>query len=259
VTTFGQRLLLAVRPLGDRASDEVGRCSACGRHGRFAFNSWLVPPQARAEWGDWAPDFARRETLICPHCFATLRTRRLADVLLEHYAVDASSLAELVEEPLFRDLDVAEVNAAGALHRYLARLPRLRYSEYGGGAGRHEDLANLTYSDASIDLVLTSDSLEHVRDWRGALAETRRVLRPGGRHVFTVPLIPTRTTTEDVSERGWYHSRGRGAYRLVRRRSDMLVHTAFGLDVADILRGEGFEPEFHFEGEAACVICALAL
>jgi SAM-dependent methyltransferase len=230
VTTFGQRLLLAVRPLGDRASDEVGRCSACGRHGRFAFNSWLVPPQARAEWGDWAPDFARRETLICPHCFATLRTRRLADVLLEHYAVDASSLAELVEEPLFRDLDVAEVNAAGALHRYLARLPRLRYSEYGGGAGRHEDLANLTYSDASIDLVLTSDSLEHVRDWRGALAETRRVLRPGGR-----------------------------AYRLVRRRSDMLVHTAFGLDVADILRGEGFEPEFHFEGEAACVICALAL
>ena len=39
-----------------------------------------------------------------------------------------------------------------------------------------------------FDLVLTSETLEHVPDPRLALRETLRVLRPGGRHVFTVPL-----------------------------------------------------------------------
>ena len=51
-------------------------------------------------------------------------------------------------------------------------------------------MTRLTYPDASFDLVLTSETLEHVPDLDAALAETRRVLAPGGRHVFTVPLLP---------------------------------------------------------------------
>ena len=198
MSAVGMRLLRVLRPPGDRRRDERGRCSACGAETRFVFNSWLLPPDADDEWGEWAPEFARRETMICSGCSATLRVRRLADVLVEHYGQGAGCLAELVEEPGFRELDVAEVNSIGALHPLLARLPKLRYSEYGAGTVPSEDLTSLSYDDGSLDLVLTSETLEHVPDWQRALAETRRVLRPGGRHVFTVPLVPTRPATEDV-------------------------------------------------------------
>ena len=252
-------LMRIVRPPGDRRRDEYGRCSACGAETRFAFNSWLLPPDAQDEWADWAGEFARRETMICSSCSATLRVRRLAEVLLEHYADRASCLAELVEEPGFRRLDVAEVNAVGALHQFLSRLPKLRYSEYGAVGVPSEDLTSLSYEEACLDLVLTSETLEHVPDWPRALGETRRVLRPGGRHVFTVPLVPTRLVTEDVSARGWRHARGRGPFRLVGARADMLVRTEFGRDLLDALRAERFTPELHFEGDTASVFCARAV
>ncbi len=251
--TLGRRLLHIVRPPGDRRGDERGRCSVCGADTRFVLNSWVLPASAREEWGpESLGELARRETLLCGRCSSSLRVRRLADVLLEHYADAATSIAELVEEPRFRALGVAEINAVGGMHPFLARHPRLRHSEYSRGG---EDLQALSYADESLDLVLTSETLEHVPDWRRALVETRRVLRPGGRHVCTVPLVPGRERTEDVSVRGWHHGRGSGPWRFVGARADMLVRTVFGRDLLDELRRLGFEAELHF-GDAASVVCA---
>ncbi len=42
--------------------------------------------------------------------------------------------------------------------------------------------------DASIDVVLATETLEHVPDPSVFLAEARRVLRPGGRIILTVPF-----------------------------------------------------------------------
>jgi SAM-dependent methyltransferase len=42
--------------------------------------------------------------------------------------------------------------------------------------------------DASVDVVLATETLEHVPEPRVFLAEARRVLRPGGRIVLTVPF-----------------------------------------------------------------------
>ena len=38
----------------------------------------------------------------------------------------------------------------------------------------------LSYPDASFDAVLCFEVLHHIPDWRGALKEARRVLKPGG-------------------------------------------------------------------------------
>jgi hypothetical protein len=39
----------------------------------------------------------------------------------------------------------------------------------------------------------------------------------------------------------------------------MLVRTEFGSDLLDALGHAGFEPELHFEGEVASVVCAGAV
>ncbi len=182
-----------------------------------------------------------------------MRVRILADVLLEHYAGEARSIVGLVEEERFRLLDIVELNSIGRMHPLLAHLPRLTYAEY-----PEQDIQALTYPDASFDLVLTSETLEHVPDFRRALAETRRILRIGGRHVFTVPLDPRleRTRSRDGMT-PIHHGRGGGPYGLITRRNDMLAYTDFGLDVPDLLREAGFEPEVHGSG-IETVYCAIA-
>lgn len=53
---------------------------------------------------------------------------------------------------------------------------------------RVADLAGpLPYEDAGFDVVVSSLALHYLPDWGPALAELRRVLRPGGRLVVSVP------------------------------------------------------------------------
>lgn len=246
----GLWLLLHLRPPSDHKGDHHGRCSVCGTDTRFVRNSWVLP----RELARVAPTgFADRESQFCASCGSSLRVRIIADVLLEHYADKARSIASLVEEERFRLLDIAELNSIGRMHPLLAPLPRLTYAEY-----PEQDIQALTYADASFDLLLTSETLEHIPDLRQALVETRRVLRPGGRHVFTVPLDPRLERTR--SREGMaptYHGRGGGPFALVTRRSDMLVYTDFGLDVPDLLREAGFEAEVH-RLDVETVYCAVA-
>jgi SAM-dependent methyltransferase len=255
MTRLGRFVLHHLRPPGDGKRDERGRCSVCGAQSRFRFNTWILPPDMVRDLSDpgLVQAFRARESLWCGECGASLRVRRIADVLLSHYADRAVSLAELVHEPGFRALRIAEVNSIGTAHDVLAAHPGLRYSEY-----PEEDIQALSYGDGEFDLVLTSDTLEHVPDFEQALRETRRVLRPGGRHVFTVPVTPSRTTTvarASETEAGsvvhhelpQHHCRGSGPFALLtRRHEDLLAYSDFGLDLVDRVREAGFEPEVHF-------------
>jgi len=59
------------------------------------------------------------------------------------------------------------------------------------GAVRYENLEALTFPDESIDLHVTQDVMEHVFDPSKVFREIARTLKPGGAHVFTVPLVNT--------------------------------------------------------------------
>lgn len=260
-------LLLHVRPWRDRAHDEHGACAVCGQRTSFVANSWVLPTDVKAEaaLGGFLDAYVRRESLFCRRCLASLRARRLAEVLLVLYAERASCFAQLVGEIAFASRSVAEVNGAGALHRYLAALPRLSYSEFRPGAPlgavvdgvRNEDVTRLTYADESFDLVVHSDTLEHVPDPDAALREIRRVLRPTGRTVFTVPIDPTGAATVRRAELRpggavfhflppQYHGRGSGPFGIGGRHGDLLAFTDFGLDLLDRLRSASLEPKLHF-------------
>ena len=128
----------------------------CGAETRFVRNSWILPADLAREW---PREFVDRESQLCAECGANRRVRGIAEVLVSLYGENSRSVIELMREEPFRRLALAEINSIGRMHPFLADHPRLSYSEY-----PEEDLMNLSYADASFDLVLTSDTLEHVED-----------------------------------------------------------------------------------------------
>lgn len=128
----------------------------------------------------------------CLRCGATPVAMSLASVLREHV-------------PDLRDAAVYELSARGSFHDFLRRTCRsLVVSQYVNGASRGstvdgvrvEDVQHLTFPDASFDLCTSTEVFEHVPDDRGAFGEVLRVLKPGGRTLFTVPIDPGAATRE---------------------------------------------------------------
>lgn len=74
------------------------------------------------------------------------------------------------------DLDPLMVEAAR--RRLAKKYPR------GGVHLMVGDAAAIPHPDAAFDAVVDFGAIHHVPDWRGAVREVRRVLRPGGRFYF---------------------------------------------------------------------------
>ncbi len=69
----------------------------------------------------------------------------------------------------------------------------------------NQDMSRLTFEDNRFDLAVHSETLEHLLEFDRALDEVRRVLKPGGIQVYTIPLLFSRVTrqrmTRDASGR----------------------------------------------------------
>lgn len=61
---------------------------------------------------------------------------------------------------------------------------------------RCENLEELTFPDESIDLHISQDVLEHIFHPERAFAEIARTLKPGGAHIFTVPIVRKHLPTQ---------------------------------------------------------------
>jgi len=174
-----------------------GGCPACGGLAVLVGGP-VIWESLRSEWNltkRWVDAFDEREGVKCVWCRCSLRSQQLSRALLgvspELGLRRYLSVSGLVRDIGWSDLKVAEINSAGHLHRFLGNLPNLSYSEFGSMDPdvASEDLMELSYEDGVFDLVITSETLEHVPDVERAMKEIRRVLKPGGFHVFTVPVV----------------------------------------------------------------------
>jgi SAM-dependent methyltransferase len=202
-----------------------------------------------------------RESCRCLRCGSSNRQRQIARVLLgalrNDFGVLLGSLAEMSRRQL--PLAVYSTEASGALHRQLRFLPNYQCSEYFGPLYRsgervekimHQDLMNCSLADASLDVVLSADVLEHIPQPYAAHREVYRILKTGGRHIFTVPFYQTRCKDERRAEidgdgnirhllEPQYHSDP------VRPADGILVFTIFSLQMMTELEDIGFETRFY--------------
>jgi len=68
------------------------------------------------------------------------------------------------------------------------------------GESRCENLEKLTFSNETIDYLITTDVFEHINSPLLAFAEIGRVLRKGGAHIFTIPYFDHVKTKFRVKE-----------------------------------------------------------
>lgn len=125
-----------------------------------------------------------RDHAACPGCGAAER-HRLQYVIMrrvaESFDFGTKAILHVAPEPFFRDWfrRVFASYTSVDLHRR--------------NVDHRADLRALPFPDASYDCVFASHVLEHIREDALALAEIRRVLRPGGIAVIPVPIVAAAT------------------------------------------------------------------
>jgi SAM-dependent methyltransferase len=224
----------------DTSLNTQGFCCVCGQVATFVARV--------SEWG------SVRESMHCALCQSTSRKRHVVRVLLSLFSPGAQSLAEA--RPAFFQLSIYSAVSNDHLHLCLGKdNPNYVCSEYfpevdGGRESQGiicQNLEQLTFENERFDLVITEDVFEHIRRPVIAFAEVHRVLKRGGRHVFTIPFSFDRKTVrrvntdthEDVPLLP-------PAYHLDTLRHEILVYTDFGYDLFDSLTSLGFYTEVSF-------------
>ena len=73
------------------------------------------------------------------------------------------------------------------------------------------DMTNLPFKNAEFDVVCACHVLEHIKDDLSAIAEIRRILKPGGIAVLAVPVIGKKTIDYlEPNPHEWEHVRAPG-------------------------------------------------
>lgn len=224
-----------------------GSCPICGGVD-FLLNTVLWPKLIN----DWQlssseVDYVNRQQgFCCTTCGNNIRAMVLADAILTTYSF-SGTLETFSESDAGRTLKVLEINEAGGLSPTLKVLPNhqlVRYPEY--------DMTNLGFESGIFDLVIHSDTLEHVPNPERGLSECHRVLRENGKCIFTIPIIIDRMSRSRTGLSPSYHGQS-GVLA-----NDQEVCTEFGADAWTTVLKAGFRSceIYSLEYPAALAIVA---
>lgn len=161
---------------------QTGYCNCCDRKVNFiATDSWL------------------RDSFKCDNCSCIPRERALMQAIIDNY-------------PNWKDLQIHESSPGKRGHsvRLTNECKNYFTSQYfpDEDSGitirgfQNENLEKQTFADSIFDLVVTADVMEHVYDSESVFKEIHRTLKPGGAHIFSVPLINRFEPTQQWAKKG---------------------------------------------------------
>lgn len=204
------------------------KCVVCGSEEFVSTN--VIWDELAEEWGidSLERDYIdRQQGTQCSDCGCNIRSQALARSIIRHYSWNAK-FADFVFEN--KEKKVLELNECAQLSSYLKKMPGHVLAEY-----PEVDMHSLPYADETFDLIVHSDTLEHVDNPVKALSECRRVLKPGGLLAYTVPIIVGRLTRDRKGLPKSYHGAPSS------NASDFLVVTEYGADAWKHVIEAGFD------------------
>ncbi|MBT8273167.1 MAG: methyltransferase domain-containing protein [Bacteroidia bacterium] len=130
----------------------------------------------------------------CPKCGSLARTR-LIPFALEHFKLVRPEIKILHIAPNLNEYDFIRrtINDSVAYDRLNIRsVPHINIVQ---------DITNTDLKSESYDLAMAWHVLEHIKEDRKAIAEVKRLLKPGGHFLVSVPIFPLESpaTFEDDS------------------------------------------------------------
>lgn len=204
-------------------------CSICG--GTAFKEQRVLWEELVAEWqlSERERDYIdRQQGCACISCGANLRIVALGEAIRAMIGT-LLPLRNAVASGLISHLRILDCNGAVGISDVLSVLPNYRRADY-----PNYDMRQLPFRSGSFDLIIHSDTLEHIEHPVVALQECRRLLAPTGRLCFTVPIVFGRLTRNRAGLPPSYH--GDPAVD----RNAFLVHSEFGADAWTLIHEAGF-------------------
>jgi hypothetical protein len=133
-------------------------CPVCGGD-RFTTEPVLWP-ELIEQWGlsaDEAAYINLQQGFCCTACKNNLRTMTLAAAVTGAFGFAGSLKDFCRNDPDIRRLNVVEINPAKNLSAFLQVLPKHALHSF-----PQLDMQRMTFADSSIDIIIHSDTLEHV-------------------------------------------------------------------------------------------------
>jgi len=161
------------------------------KHGAFEVAGFSYPA---AEKVNFLADFVYsdgknvnwRERLVCPTTGLNNRQRAAVHIMDSELGVIPQESVYITEQvtALYKFLVVKHPGVVGS--EFLgATIPKGSFDKRGV---RNEDLTKLTFDNETFDAILSFDCFEHMPDFVGGIKEVSRVLKSGGRMLWSVPF-----------------------------------------------------------------------
>lgn len=180
----------------------------------------------------------------CIHCGASLRNSDVAGEVIAYIRGENTGLKNQKEKlDKYRILNTC---SSGYIHNALKECEGYTCCEYfsqvPSGSIYNDilcvDLCNIPFDENTFDIVISEDVLEHICDFEKAMKEILRVLKVGGKHIFTVPLHEGRKTIGRQDKEKVYH--GDPIHE-----EGCLVVTDWGDDIGIILENFGYSVDIQ--------------
>ena len=216
-----------------------GTCDVCGSASGFD-----------VAWNGDEPPNTLREALACVACGCNSRQRAATGAMLREFALKPRPRIHVTEQasPLFVALRRRFLGLSGSEFQpspaKRLELSKWLWRQRSWTWVRHGDATALRFADASLDAILCLDVLEHVPDFRAALREFARVLKPGGALLLTVPWHWTNAESREIAR-----LRADGGIDFLQQPPEyhgdplgggVLCFHHFGWDLLDAMRDSGF-------------------
>jgi SAM-dependent methyltransferase len=202
------------------------------------------------EWGltPYEVDYINKQQgFHCTKCSSNLRMMTLASIIMKNYSY-YGLFKDFCYSQLGNELLLLEINEVGSLHSILKKFKNYIFAEFPS-----VDMQNLPYKENSFDLIIHSDSLEHVENSKLAMQECYRVLKNNGSMFYTIPIVHGRMTRKrDILSKSYHGSQNES------QGEDYKVWTEYGADFWVEIINSGFnEITLHTLGDLSSIgICA---
>ena len=175
----------------ERRRSELMQFEIANRDSNFTVEGFSITAEQNVKFiVDWHYSYENRinwrERIVCP--ITGLNNRQRAS-----YHLFLSELEPYEDDRIYITEQVTQFHAF--LDKKILNLIGSEYVDSGLPSGyvtdndvRHEDLTALSFQDESLDKLISFDCLEHIADYKSALKECYRVIKPGGSMLASFPF-----------------------------------------------------------------------